>query len=430
MANINVEDLGKSSMKITISIPHEEVIPFLESAAQKLSEETTIPGFRPGKAGYDVVKQRVGEMKIYEAALEDIIRSTYTAAVLEHNIDTVGSPKIDVKKLAPGNDIEYTAEVAIMPRLKKVADWNKLSVEKKEAKVEKKDTDMALKDLARMQTKEVAAKADATVSKNDKIVVSMDIKKEGVPVEGGSSPNHAIYLSEDYYIPGLVDQVVGMKVGDKKNFTLAFPKDHVQKILAGSDAEFDIEIKEIFHLESPEMNDEFAKTLGQKDFAALEKVLTENIQKEKEMEEKQRQEKEMLELLANKSDFEEIPDLLITDEVNKMVHELEHRVTQQGVPFEEYLKNIGKTIATLKLDFAKQALIRIKVAVLLKHIAASENISPNEKEVDEELDKLAKQYGENKEAKERIFSPEYREYTEGINRNKQVLEMLRKAMVK
>jgi trigger factor len=430
MPTQTIEKTPDNKVKITVTLSVEETQPYLEEAAAKISESSTIPGFRPGKAGYEVVKQRVGEMKIYEEALETIVRKTYVKAVLENDLETVGSPKIDVVKMAPGNEIIYTAEVQLMPKITRLAEYQKISVKAKTPEVSENEIDLALKDLQRMQIKETRAAAGKKVGATDKAVVAMNMKKDGVPVEGGQSPNHAIYLNEEYYIPGLKEQLMGMGEGEEKKFTLPFPKDHVQKMLAGAEIEFTIGLKELYNLEYPKLDDEFAKTLGQKDFAALRTIIKTNLLKEKESEEKFRQEKEMLEAIVEKSRFENIPDLLLNEEINKMVHELEHRVVEQGLEFDKYLESLKKTLADLKMDFTPQAMIRIKIAMALKEIAKAEKVTVTNEELDQELDALAHYYKDAEEAKKQIYSPEYREYMEAIQRNRKTIEALRRVIIK
>lgn len=429
MPTVKLENLPKNSLKITVTIPHADVQPFLEEAATRISEQSSIPGFRPGKAGFDVVKQRVGEQKIYEEALEAIVRKTFVDAVVENNVETVGSPKIDVEKLAPGNDIVYTAEVALMPKVTKLADWKAMKVDRKPHEATETDLDLALKDLQRMQTKEVRAAAGAAVGEKDKAVVAMNMKKDGVPVEGGQSPNHAVYMTEDYYIPGFKEEVSGMKEGDQKTFTLTFPENHTSKLLAGSAVEFDVTLKEIYHLEHPDLDDAFAASLGQTDFAALKTLLKKNIEGEKEQEEKGRQEREMLEAIAKDSRFDDIPDLLLNEEINKMIHELERGAAEQGMEFDAYLKTINKTIAQLKMEFAQQAMMRIKVALILRDIVKDEKIEVTDAEVEDALDKIAEKH-EAKEDRDRIYNPEYRGYVEYTLKNRKALEAMRAAMVK
>ncbi|KKR04273.1 MAG: Trigger factor [Candidatus Uhrbacteria bacterium GW2011_GWF2_39_13] len=429
MPNVEKELLEKNVIKLTFTITQEEAQPYFEKAAERISQQTSIPGFRPGHADYTVVKQRVGEMKIMEEALESLVRKSFVETILAENIDTVGSPKVDVLKLAPGNDVVFTAEVTLMPKTKSLADVKKLSVKAQTTKVEEKEIDLALRDLQRMRTTEVRATAEKTTSLKDKVVIAMNMKLDNVPLEGGQSPNHSVYLNEEYYIPGFKEKLEGMKEGEEKSFTITFPKEHAQEFLAGKDVMFDITLKELYHLQPPELDDAFAAMMGTKDMTTLREIIGKNLLTEKEQESKSKEEKEMLELVANKSQFEDIPDLLINEEINKMILELQRGVEAQGLEFDTYIKNLGKTLAQMKLDFTPQALMRVKVAIVMREIAKQEKIEVDEKELDEELDRIADQYEEAK-TKEQVYSPQYRDYMEQILRNRKVIEYLRGIIIK
>ncbi|MDG1950340.1 MAG: trigger factor [bacterium] len=429
MSHVKKEELEKNRVKFTFTFTPDEAKPFMEEAAKLMAENTKIPGFRPGKANFEVVKQHVGEMKIMEAALDSMVRKSFVETVLAEKLDTVGSPNINVEKLAPENDIVFTAEVSLMPAVQSLADYKKLSVKKQEAKIEDKDINLALNDLQRMQTTEVRAESDTVVGDKSKVVVSMDMLLEGVPVEGGQSPNHAVYMNEEHYIPGFKDKLVGLKEGDKKDFTLTFPKEHAQGLLAGKAVEFKIEVKELFTLQPPELDDAFAKKVGMETMQALRDAISTNLGAEKSRESQAKEEKEMLELVANKTKYDEIPDLLVNEEINKMVLELQRAVEAQGVEFDTYVKNLGKTLADMKLDFTPQALMRVKVAIVMRAIARKEDVKVDEKELDAELDRIATQY-EEKETKEQVYSPQYRDYMTQLMINRQVIVLLRSMMVK
>jgi trigger factor len=200
-------------------------------------------------------------------------------------------------------------------------------------------------------------------------------------------------------------------------------------MVAGKDVEFDVELKELFHLQPPTIDDAFASTLGMKDVTALREIIQKNLLSEKEHEARTKEEKEMLELVAGKTQFEDIPDLLINEEINKMVLELQRGVEAQGLEFDTYVKNLGKTLASMKLDFTPQAIMRVKVAIMLREIAREQNTQITEKEVDEELDRIAERY-EDPKAKEQVFSPQYRDYMEQILKNRRVIEYLRGVIIK
>lgn len=429
MATIKREDGEHGKIKFSFEVSVEETQPFLENAAKALSEESSIPGFRPGKAGYDVVKTRFGEMKIMEAALEPLVRKFFVEALVKENIETVGSPSFDVQKMAPGNPIEFTAEVMLMPTVTRLADFRKLEVQQKPVELTDDDLKKALDELKKMQTKEVRGTKEDAATKEDKVVVDLSMKKDNVAVEGGEAKGYAVYLAEPHYIPGFSEQLIGMKEGEQKTFTLEFPKDHYQKHLAGAPIAFEVTLHELYHLDHPDVDDAFASSIGVKDLQTLTDLLKKNMLAERENEEALRQERLVLEEVAKQSSFSEIPELLVNEEVNKMIHELEHSVTQNGMAFEDYVQSIGKTLAQMKLDFTPQALNRIKVVLILRAIADAEKVTVPEKDIDEELDRVAAQY-EDPELKKKIYSPAYREYIATSLRNKKTVELLKGVMVK
>ena len=424
-----IETKGNSAV-ITLTIPQAEVEEGMKEAAKHMSEDSSIPGFRPGKATYEAVKQRVGEMKLMEAASEQLIRGEFVKAMLKENLETVGQPYFDVVKMAPGNDMIITAEIALYPNITKLVDYENLSVESKDTTPTKENIERSKKDLALMQTKEIRKEKGKELEQGDKAIVNLTMKKGGVVLEGGEGQGHGIYTAEEHYIPGLVGKILGMKEDETREFSLKFPEDNYQKHLAGQDVDFTIEMKEIFKLEAPEFNDEFAKLLGLENKEKLEETLVANLKKENEREESLRQDKAMLDLLAEKSNFDDISELLVNQEINQMVHELEHTVTQRGMKFDDYLTSIGKTIADLKLDFTAPALNRVKVGIVLKKVAEKEEIKVEDAEVDAELDKIAEAYKDNEDAKKKIFEPQYRDYVAHQMKNRKTIEFLKSKIIK
>lgn len=423
-----VKHLPKSEVEITVTLSVEELRPHLEAAADRLSRESKIEGFRPGKAPYEIVTARFGEMKIYEAALESAVRKSYTAAVREHNLQTVGSPRIEVKTLAPGNPLTYTAAAPLLPAVEKLADIRAIRVEKKSIQTPPADVDKALGELQKMQTRE--AEVDRPAERRNKVVVNLQMFLDNVPIEGGQAKAHQIYLSEPYYVKGLADQLVGLKKGDAKEFKLEFPKEHYQKNIAGKTLDFKVEMVSVFELTPPALDDTFAQTLGQKTLTDLREVIQKNLQSEADGKELQRQEIEMLEKITDGSRFGEIPELLINAETDRMVHELEHGVTEQGLEFDQYLKNLHKTRADLKLDFAAQAVRRIKTILATRRISEMEKIEADDAEVAAVVTEHLNASAGDPEAQKRIREPEYEDTIRTALRNRKVIKFLKELIIK
>lgn len=428
MATHTTEKLPKSEVKIDFEVPWDEAAPYLDEAARELTQAKPIPGFRPGKATYEDAKRHYGEMKILETAIERIVRSTYVKTVLAENLETIGSPSIEVGQLVPGQSIKFTTTSSLLPSVTKFPELANCTVEKKEKTIGKEQIDQAIDEMRRMRRTE--ALVDRPATNEDLVIIDLEMKNAGVQVEGGSGQDYRVYLSEPQYIPGFAKELEGIKAGEERDFNLKFPEEHFQKHLAGKEIDFHAKAKGVYELALPEANDEFAKGIGLDSLEALQEKLKENMQLEEETKSKEATEIEMLEKLTDAAEFSDIPEILVNEEVRRMMHELQHGVEDQGMKWTDYLSSIKKTADDLKLDFIPQAIRRIKTAVLIKEFAKKENVKPTEEEIDAEVDRILTQVpADDAETRERVSSPDYRDYVASLMRNRKVLEWLKQQCV-
>ncbi|MBI2485340.1 trigger factor [Candidatus Uhrbacteria bacterium] len=429
MPSHTLEHLSKTKVKICVTIPVAEQQPYLDHAAAEISKEAKIDGFRPGFAPYTLVAAKVGEAAVLEHAIEKMVRATFVSVVVSEGLATVGTPDVNVTKAAPGNDVTFEATVGLMPSVLKVAEWKTFSRKAALPEVTEKELEGALKELSWMQTKEVRAATGEGAGEKDKVVVDLSMKKDGVPIEGGEAKGSVVIMEHDSYLPGLREHLSQTKEGEEKNFSLTFPTSHHNKQLAGSPVEVRAVVREIFHLEHPALDDAFAVSLGMKDLESLRAHIRENITLEKTQEERAKRERALLEELAKTSEFDEIPEALINDELQKMVGELRRHVTENGLEFNDYLASLKKTLGELLSDLRPQAETRVKIALLLREIAREEGVTVDAKVLDAELDRQAQGITD-ASARERLYSDEYREYQEVILRNRQTIDMLCKTVFK
>lgn len=418
-----IEKLSGSKVKLVFTVTPEEAEPYVQEAVSEMSISKSIPGFRPGKAPYAEVAKAFGEMRIWEAALERIVRARYMHAILENDLDTVGSPEVQVDKLTPKQTIQFTVIAPVAPIVEKLADYKKERVTFSPRAIEDADIDKALKELRMMQRKEVAKTEPATME--DIVVIDLDMTKDHVALEDGAARDYKIYLNEPHYIPGFTDQIVGMKTGDEKTFSLPFPAEHYQKHLAGQNVDFAVKAKNVLSLELPELTEEFAKSLGQKDVEQLKDVIRKNLTLEEEGRAAEKAEIELLEKLVDESSFSDAPDLLVNDEIRKMMAELERTVDERHMKMDDYLASIKKTRDELKLELVPQAIRRIRAATIVKAIAKLEGITVSEGDADAEIDRiLSGLRPDDTQTRERVSSPEYREYVAIMMRNRRTLDLL------
>ncbi len=421
------KQLEKSEIELTITLEPKEYQKDMEEAAERLSQRAAVKGFRPGKAPYDFIKQQMGEIKIMEEAVESIIQRTFFEIIKEEKIDSVGMPKINVEKMVPGNDFVYKATVALLPKIKLI-DLKKIKVESKPIEITDEELNKVLTDLQKMQTKESIKSGKA--KKEDKILIDMDMFIGGVPVEGGQAKDHHVYLNEEHYIPGLKEQLIDLSKDDTKEFNLRFPKNHYQKHLADKDVDFKIKVKDVYELALPELNDEFAKKLGQESINKLKELIKENMVREAQMKENQRLEADILEQIIEKSNFEEIPQILIDAEKRKMFYELKHDLEHHGIEMEQYLKDIKKTEEQIFQDFEQQANKRVKASLVSRQVAIDNNIKVEKEDLDKELELIKKTYAHDEKVLENLKRPEILDNIIGTIQNRKVLEFLKAEVVK
>lgn len=422
-----LKKLEKNEIELTITVAPAEYQHDLEHAAKHMAEVAAIKGFRPGTAPYDIVKQQLGEQKILETALEEIVRENFYNAVEAEKLQTVGMPMITMEKLAPGNDIVFKAKVALLPSVK-LADLSKIKVDAKPTEIGEQELKAVLTDLQKMRMKEVLK--DGAAAKEDKIVVDMDMFIDKVPVEGGQAKGHQVYLNEEHYIPGFAEQLHGLKKDEEKEFSLKFPKDHYQKHLAGKDVDFKVVAKDVYSLELPEINDDFAKGFGQKDLSALQSLLKDNLTKEAETKEAQRIEAAILEQIVAQSEFGDIPEVLVTSEKQKMFNELKHDLEHRGIEMEQYLLDIKKTEDEIFRDFAEGADKRVKASLVARQVAIDNDIKVDKAEVDKEVDLIQATYGNDPNVEENLKRPEVLDMVAHMVQNRKVVEFLKEKVIK
>ena len=428
MPQTTVTRLPKSEVKIAFVVSLEEAKPYIEQAVKDISTSKPLPGFRPGKAGYDEVKNAYGEMTIWEAALERVVRAFYIKTILTENIDTVGSPAISIDQLTPGQDIKFTVIAPVEPSIESLPDLTNCKVAMKKASIDEPRIDNVIEEMRKMRRVESRVSRPATLE--DLVIIDLEMKKGHVILEGGTGKDYRVYLNEDHYIPGFSKELVGMSEGEERTFTLSFPTEHFQKHLAGQSVDFTAKAKSVFELALPEINEDFAKGVGLENVAQLREKLKENLMMEAEQKAKESAEIELLEKLVDGTKFGEAPDILVNEEIRRMIAELEHGVEEQGMKWDDYLSSLKKTRDELKLEFVPQALRRIQTAVLIKQFAKKQEITTNEEDIDKEVDRILEQLRKDDvETRERVASPQYREYIAIQLRNRKTIEWLKEQCV-
>lgn len=418
-----IKKLPQSLVEILVEVPQNEMAGFWDLAAQKIAETLTIKGFRPGKIPRDIVEKTVGSEKYFNKAAELAIEKTYHEIVKKNDIEPVGAPEITVLKISPDDDFSFKLKVAILPEVI-LPDYKNLvkSISANPQKVESKEVEDALKWLCFSRAKIAEVQREANLG--DLVEIDFEIKLAGIKIENGSSKNQPLILGNHHFVPGFEENLIGMKTGEEKEFSLKMPANFWEKNLAGKIVDFKVKMGSVKERILPEINDDFAKSLGNfENLSALEKSIREGLLAEKEAKEKERFRIEMVDKIAAEIKWD-LPEVLIEAEINKMLEELKTDVESRGLTFDDYLTQIKKNIAELKQEFGEPARRRLKIALTLRALAKTEKIEPEKAEVEARINEILKFYADAKTAEKEINLPELYERTFAILTNEKVFEYL------
>jgi trigger factor len=409
----------KGIVKLTVELTAEEFAPHITGAVQHLAASAKIPGFRPGLAPRDVVEKRVGLGSILEHAAEHAVQDAYAKAVVEQKLRTIGQPTINVEKLAEGNPFIFSAEVPVLPEIK-VGDITSIKVERKPVEVTNEQVEKTLKSLQLMHASHAAAKRPA--KHGDRVDVDFDVALNNVPLENGKGTNQTMTIGEQMFIPGFEEQLIGLEADQEKTFKLTFPKEYGKKDLQGKEAEFKVKLRTVYDTSMPNLDDAFAKKLGNfESMEALREKVKENLHEESADRERQRYEQAILEELLKKSTIDDVPAILVESEQDKMVHELQHAIEHDGGKFEDYLSSLKKTRDDLKKEFVKRAEDRVKVALLLRHVADANSLVASSTEVEGEISVEKLRLGSNPELLKQVESEDYKNYLKMVLTNRKTI---------
>ncbi|MBI4433926.1 trigger factor [Candidatus Uhrbacteria bacterium] len=419
---VTTTTLPKSSVELSVELSVEEIQPYLAKAAEALSREHQVKGFRPGKLPYALAVQRFGEQALYHEAAEHAIRDAYVRAVHQEKLKTIGQPHLTLGSLTPNAPVTFTATVAVLPTIE-LPDVSAITVDHRAVHIDAQDVDRALEDLRKIQPTEVLI--DRAVAATDKVIVDIDLTKDKVPLEGGQARGHQIYLTESYYLPRVKEEVVGMQKGEVKTFPLEFPADHFQKHLAGQTVDCTVTLRDVYSVEYAALDDALAQRLGQATMIDLRTLIERNLTEEATRKANDAEEIAMLDAIVAKAKISDLPELLITGEAHRMLDELSSSLSERGLEFTTYLAKIKKTRDQLLMDFVPEAIRRVKVALVTRAVAEHAAVTVSDTEIDTEIQQQLERYAETPEFHQRMQSEEARDYVRMTLRNRKVITHLR-----
>jgi trigger factor len=366
----NVETLQGLERRVSMKLPSDDIERQVDERLKKLARNIRKPGFRPGKVPMKLVSQTYGP-QVRSEVLTDAVQKSFNDAVKEANLKVAGYPRIEKKDGADDKALEFSATFEIYPEIK-VGDLADATIERPQVTVDDAAVDKTIEILRKQRTKFVEASRAA--KEGDRLTVDFEGTIDGQPFQGGAAKDFVFPIGEGRMLKEFDEAARGMSAGESKTFELKFPDDYHGKEVAGKTASFKLTVKKVEEPQLPEINAEFAKSLGIGD-GDVQKMRTEirsNVERESAKRIEARVKSQVLDALIAKTPLE-LPKSLIQMEAQSLVERAAADLQARGIKPEQ-----------MPLDpaaFEQTAKRRVALGLIIGELARTENLQPKPAEV-------------------------------------------------
>lgn len=361
----------------------------MEKAARRLSQRYKIPGFRPGKAPRAVLERTLGKSALVQEALEQLLPDLYSETIAAQEIDAIGQPSFELKSMEP---LVVSATVPVRPTVD-VKDYTALRAPRPEVEVSAEQIEAALTNLRRryatLEPVERGVQWGDTVRAD--VTVSVDGQAEPHVEEGAE---FAVLEGSTVSLPGFLERLIGLERGGPHTIEFDLPEDFVAPDLAGKTAHYTVTLHEVKEEVLPELDDDFAKQLGEDDLetadAVRERIET-NVKVQAEAQAEAAYQEEVLDLLIASAELD-YPEVLVDREIDRMIDQESNHASHTPEELEKWLQQIGRTEDEVREELRPRADIAVRRALVLGELATKEGITVEEQEIEDEIDRTLDQF--------------------------------------
>ncbi len=384
----SVTDLPDSRARVEVTVPPEDVRRAISRAARALAREMRMPGFRKGKAPPSLVIQRVGFGPVLEEAIRDALPEWYERALLDSGVSPIGDPSIEMVSSPEGEGeaLEFSFEVGVRPAAS-LGEYKGLEVGREEKEVDEEIVDTEVERIregfARLEPVEREA------AEGDALLIDFEGLLEGKAFEGGKAEDYLLSLGSGQLIEGFEEQLLGARAGEQREVEVTFPADYQAEQLAGRDAVFEVQVKEVREKILPELDDEFASEASE--FDTLEELRADIREKVGKALGSRAEEDFRIAAIdaAVANATVEVPEELLAARATERWQRMERQLVGSGMDPNTFLQMQGKTREELIEESKPDAERELKREAVVTAIAAAEAVEVEEEELIEALEHSA-----------------------------------------
>lgn len=388
--------------EITIKIEGASWESALDKAFKEEVKKVNVDGFRKGKVPRDIFEKRYGKERLYIPAVDYVIEEAYVKALEESKLIPVIQPKLDIKSVNESG-VELVFTITTKPEVN-VKKYKGLNVKPESVEVTKEEIDHEIGHILERYS-ELKTKEDGAVEEGNVAIIDFEGFKDGVAFEGGKGENYELEIGSHTFIPGFEEQVVGMKVNEEKEIEVTFPEEYPASELKGAKATFKVKVNEIKEKVARDFDEELFEDLGMEGVnsrESLEKELEANMKAHKEMEAENKYVDTLLEEVGKNTEVD-IPEEMVEEEVDRLMHRFEEQIKMQGISLELYYQFTGSKEEDLRNQLEKEAYNHVLYRLMLEEVATLEKVEITEEDANKEAESLADKYKMEKEEFLKMF---------------------------
>lgn len=424
MVTVSTRPEPGSKMVLEIEVPPDEVDRHFATAYRHVAERTKVPGFRPGKAPRNVIDRFVGRGSVLAEAIDHLVSDSYDKALDQTDVIPIDQPQVDIDPaaLAEGQSITFTATVPVRPEVE-LGSYTDYPFSLEIPEITDDQVAQVIEEL-REQQATLRPIDGRTAQKGDIASVKFTGTIAGEPFEGGSADRLPLVIGEDRMIPGWEDNLVGMEIGATKGFEITFPDDYRVEELRGKEAHFEVELLDLREKILPEVDDDFAKSVSEVETVDdLRAEIRDAMEKRADAEGRHTFGDRIIDFATSNANVE-LPEVMVTNEIEIMRDELQTRLAQQRIGLDQYLQLSKQTPEELTAELREPATRRVKTLLVLSAIAEKEAIDASDEEIDAEIAEQLGRYDNDAKLAEYLSSRRGRSYLRMTLRNRKLVDTL------
>jgi len=383
-----VEEISEVKRKINVEIDAEEVTKSIDKAYSQLSRKAKVKGFRPGKAPRKILEQYYGKQVVNDVK-SDLIRESFPKVLDETKLFPLGEPSIEDELINPDNIFRYAIFMEVKPEFE-IKNYMGISVDKEVLNISEETVDKSIEKIRKSHAKLISIEEDRGIIEQDRVIINYEGFWKDKPIKDIKGQEVMVHVGSGNFYKEVESGIVGLKKGDEKDIEIDLDENFSDSRLAGKLVNFNIVIIDIKKEDLPELNDDFAKVLGDnfESLADLRQKVTEEITLQEEKRIDSELKKRLIGKISDSVNFE-LPQILVESEINHSINSLKEGFSQNGMTME----STGISESKMRQELIKPSEVKIKEELALDAIARLEAITLEEKDIGDAFDSLSGRTG-------------------------------------